>query len=98
MGGIFGKLLFLINLIGEAVLVILIGKRAWSKNSEERFFRLLFGGYLVGAYLGGILVATKITSMEWGHVFFTLHSSFFYSPHSCNLYIGSWVMSSDSTQ
>jgi hypothetical protein len=54
MGGLFGGLLVIVDVIGGVILTILIGgKSAWKEDAV--FFRLLFGSYIIGSITGFVI-------------------------------------------
>lgn len=52
MGGLFGGLLDLVNVMGGGILYLLIGSKAWKDSKEGRFFRLASGTIGLGLILG----------------------------------------------
>lgn len=48
MGGLFGGILGLINIIGGGILYALLGSPAWRPTSRGRWVRVLFGGATLG--------------------------------------------------
>ncbi len=55
MSGVLGGLLYLANKVGGIALHTLIGSKAWSKNAPGHWFRLIFGGYSLGLFVGIII-------------------------------------------
>lgn len=54
MGGIFGGVIELVNLLGGCFLYVLIGKKAWKETNSVRAYRIFFGGLICGAVLGPV--------------------------------------------
>jgi hypothetical protein len=52
MGGLFGGLLGIVNVIGGSILTLLIGSKAWTESEDGRFFRLGVGVLFIGPMIG----------------------------------------------
>ena len=68
MSGVLGGLLGLINIVGGAVLFILVGNKAWGKSDTARWLRLIFGGVSSGYGIGTTLflnVSVDQYSTDW---------------------------------
>ncbi len=55
MGGLFGGLLGLVNLVGGLILYLLIGAKAWRENEKGRDARRRTGAIFIAIPLGFIL-------------------------------------------
>ena len=56
MKGLFGGILGLINLLGGAILTVLIGGLAW--RNRARWARIVIGAFLLGVVVGGVVYLT----------------------------------------
>jgi hypothetical protein len=69
MGGMFGGLLGLLNLLGGGVLFLLIGTPALEPNNQvARWWRLIIGSLIIGPILGCVIfriIYTPSTNIEY---------------------------------
>lgn len=54
----FGGILGFFNVIGGCVLYILVGSKAWGKTYKSRWWRVVFGGAVLGFIVGTIIYLT----------------------------------------
>lgn len=75
MAGIFGGILGFVNLIGGLILSILMGfSIGFRETGAGRWWRVLFGGVVVGAALG-TLIGLIISFVDYEALFPNLHQT-----------------------
>lgn len=55
MSGLFGGVLGLVNLIGEAILSLLIGRTSMKESPFKRNIQIALGGLIVGIVIGIVI-------------------------------------------
>ena len=55
MGGIFGGLLAVVQVVGGCLIYVLVGRKAWGTSEDANGLRALFGGVIIGVLVGAVI-------------------------------------------